>query len=86
MSKPYPVKFSNLKRKKVFGFAHYGPPPHIEIEKTLLLPGQGRELLGTIVHEAIHLAAEYLEEDAVLKIEEAVANQLWAMGFRRVVE
>lgn len=84
--KPYPVKYTNLKKHRAFGMAHFKPRAKIEIEKDLLESGRGRLLLGTLIHETIHLECPWLEEDAVLQIEDAIAMQLWAAGYRRVVE
>ena len=84
--KPYPVKYRSLKKEKVFGYAHYGPRPKIEVEASLQEPGQGRLLLGVLIHETLHLECPWLEETAVCQIEEGIARQLWAAGYRRVVE
>ncbi|MGE3646201.1 MAG: hypothetical protein AB7F96_20330 [Beijerinckiaceae bacterium] len=83
--RPYTVVFKSLTNGN-FGEAHYGPPPKIIINKSLLKPGKARALLGTLIHETLHLAGagQYLHEEAVLELEAALERQLWAAGYRRV--
>lgn len=41
------------------------------------------ELIDTAVHELIHAAFPYLEEDAVLNGASEIAEAMWEMGYRR---
>lgn len=67
-----------LGRQKLFGQAlHDKNEIHIDPRQT------EREFLGTLVHEAAHIACPYLSEEAVVKIEATIAGVLWGQGYRR---
>lgn len=41
------------------------------------------ELIDTVVHELIHAAFPYLEEEAVHEGATSIAKSMWEMGYRR---
>lgn len=43
---------------------------------------KGRERLGTRIHELLHVACPYLEEEAVASTEKLLTKVLWKMGYR----
>lgn len=77
MSRPK-VIIKKLGRQKLFGRAlHDENEIHIDPRQT------EREFLGTLIHEATHIACPYFNEEEVLKIEAVLAGVLWEQGYRR---
>ena len=70
-----------LGRERALGQYHAHGGGLIEIDPRL--PSRAR--LRVAVHEALHHAAAYLEEDAVDAAARAVENVLWKDGWRRSV-
>ena len=83
--KPYKVVYKDLSSKNVYGYAVYakkGKPARIEVDETL----KGCRHLETLVHETIHLVADYLDEVAVTRMGAKIATQLWASGYRQIAD
>lgn len=53
-------------------------PPTLEVDSAL----NGRVKLETILHEALHLAAPFLQEETVLKIARYQAMIVWHLQYR----
>lgn len=74
---------------KVYGYSHQlihtdsneDPPdqPLIEIDST----AKGLTKLDTEIHEAMHLAAPFFQEDSVRRVATYVARVLWHLGYRQ---
>lgn len=72
------VVVKKLGRQKLFGLAlHDLNEIHIDPRQT------EREFMGTLLHEATHLAAPDLNEDAVERIEAVLTYVMWTQGYRR---
>ena len=77
------MRYKKLGRERVLGLAD------LDTHTITIDPRQpSRELMGTLVHECIHLLCDELQrpEERVLEWEDKVANVLWNAGFRKVVE
>lgn len=44
----------------------------------------GKKLLGTALHEGLHVAVPELSETRVLEAEKLICDMLWKIGFRKV--
>ncbi len=84
--KPIIVRYKKLGRERVLGWAD------LDTNEIIIDPRQpSRELMGTLVHECIHLLCDDLgkpdwPEERVLEWEEKMADVLWAAGYRKVVD
>ncbi len=84
--KPIIVRYKKLGRERVLGWAD------LDTNEIVIDPRQpSRELMGTLVHECIHLLCDDLgkpdwPEERVLEWEEKMADVLWAAGYRKVVD
>ena len=85
-TKPIIVRYKKLGREKVLGLAD------LDTQEIIIDPRQpSKELLGTLLHECIHLLADDLErpdwpEERVLEWEEKMRDVVWNAGYRKVVE
>ena len=85
-TKPIIVRYKKLGREKVLGLAD------LDTQEIIIDPRQpSKELLGTLLHECIHLLADDLErpdwpEERVLEREEKMRDVVWNAGYRKVVE
>ena len=80
------MRYQKLGREGVLGLAD------LDTGEITIDPRQpSRELLGTLLHECIHLLADYMgkpdwPEDRVIEWEEKMRDVVWQAGFRKVVE
>ena len=80
------VRYQKLGREGVLGLAD------LDTGEITIDPRQpSRELLGTLLHECIHLLADDMgkpdwPEDRVIEWEEKMRDVVWQAGFRKVVE
>ena len=85
-TKPIIVRYKKLGREKVLGLAD------LDTQEIIIDPRQpSKELLGTLLHECIHLLADDLErpdwpEERVLEWEEKMRDVVLNAGYRKVVE
>ena len=79
------VRYQKLGREGVLGLAD------LDTGEITIDPRQpSRELLGTLLHECIHLLADDLgkpdwPEERVLEWEEKMRAVVWEAGFRKVI-
>jgi len=84
-NKPITVRYKKLGRERVLGLAD------LDCNTIIIDPRQpSRELMGTMVHECIHLLANDLgqpdwPEEDVLEWESRITEVLWDAGYRKVV-
>jgi len=80
------VRYQKLGREGVLGLAD------LDTGEITIDPRQpSRELLGTLLHECIHLLADDMgkpdwPEDRVIEWEEKMRDVVWQAGFRKVVD
>lgn len=80
------VRYQKLGREGVLGLAD------LDTGEITIDPRQpSRELLGTLLHECIHLLADEMgkpdwPEDRVIEWEEKMRDVVWQAGFRKVVD
>lgn len=80
------VHYRKLGRQRVVGLAD------LDTGEIIIDPRQtSHELLGTLLHECIHLLADDLgkpdwPEERVLEWEEKMRAVVWEAGFRKVVD
>ena len=80
------VRYQKLGREGVLGLAD------LDTGEITIDPRQpSRELLGTLLHESIHLLADDMgkpdwPEDRVIEWEEKMRDVVWQAGFRKVVD
>jgi hypothetical protein len=43
-----------------------------------------KEYSKTLIHELLHEAMPYLDEDEVIRVENIIAKSLWEQGYRKV--
>jgi hypothetical protein len=43
-----------------------------------------KEYAKTLIHESLHEACPYLDEDEVIRVETILADVLWKQGYRKV--
>ena len=71
------VVYKDLRKFKVWGFAT--PGGAIEIDRA----AKGVKHLEIIIHEALHILAPDLSEDAVKDKAAIITRTLWGEGYRR---
>ena len=80
------VRYQKLGREGVLGLAD------LDTGEITIDPRQpSRELLGTLLHEYIHLLADDMgkpdwPEDRVIEWEEKMRDVVWQAGFRKVLD
>ena len=80
------VRYQKLGREGVLGLAD------LDTGEITIDPRQpSRELLGTLLHECIHLLADDMgkpdwPEDRVIEWEEKMRDVVWQAGFRKVLD
>ena len=72
-----------LGRERVAGLAHCGDET-IEIDPRLKPHGGPKGMMGTYIHETLHLLDPDKTEKEVAQWERTVTNVLWKAGYRRV--
>ena len=84
-NKPITVRCKKLGRERVLGLAD------LDSNTIIIDPRQpSQELMGTMVHECIHLLASEMgkpdwPEERVLEWEEKMRAVVWEAGFRKVI-
>lgn len=73
------VKYRKLGKEQAHGIAHMGKNL-IELDSRL----RGKKLLGTTLHELIHLVNPDFSETKVLEQEKIMSEVLWKENWRRV--
>lgn len=74
--RPVRIRFRRLKGK--LGQAH------LERWEITLHPDQSdKSLMGSALHEGLHLEQWDLSEEAIIRIEHTLTDILWRLGFRR---
>ena len=85
-NKPITVRYKKLGRERVLGLAD------LDSNTIIIDPRQpSQELMGTMVHECIHLLASEMgnpdwPEERVLEWEEKMRAVVWEAGFRKVLD
>ena len=85
-NKPITVRYEKLGRERVLGLAD------LDSNTIIIDPRQpSQELMGTMVHECIHLLASEMgnpdwPENEVLEWESRITKVLWDAGYRKVVD
>lgn len=77
--KRYKVVFKHLGDKCGWCDSPDTPGRRIEIDSRL----DGKELLYTLTHEAVHACIWDLDEEAVEEIAQDISNFLWNLGYRK---
>ena len=73
------IRFRKLGRQGAVGQYAHGDR-HMDVD-----PRQPpREMLDTIIHEAVHAVFRELHEDAVVSVAGFLTETLWRAGYRRV--
>ena len=72
-----------LGRERVAGLAYCGEE-RIEIDPRLRPHGGPKGMLGTHIHETLHLLNPQMPEQAVVEWEDTITDVLWEAGYRRV--
>jgi len=71
-----------LGREGVAGLAHCGEET-IEIDPRLRPHGGSKGMLGTHIHETIHILSPEMKEKEVVEWEDTITEVLWKAGYRR---